>query len=423
MKEKYNLVELFSGIGSQAKALKNIGININVQATCEWDMHAFIAYDAIHNDTEIDGDVAKMTDTEVFKELCQYTLSNNGKEAMKTETLHAYGPDVLRRMLSAIRKTHNLVDVSKVSGTQMPNGTDIMTYSFPCQDLSNVGAFHGYNKGIDKDSGSRSSLLWQVGRILKEMEDAGKSLPRYLVMENVPTLLSERHFDNFNTWIDELKDLGYISKYYPLNAKDFGIPQNRPRLLMISVYVGDNEEKKAAFEEYFKGTSPTSVVKDFKKSEYYKNIQVKELLRLADSPASPYWNKAVECTPNDTPSRTKIWDENPKIVDENGAITKETFIRTITTKQDRHPNSGNIHFESGIDGRGTFRYLTPRECMLFMGFTDEDYESIQKNNPVLRVRSCLFPRDKIIRMAGNSIPVKLVEGFFYQLYQLEKINK
>ena len=68
MKEKYNLVELFSGIGSQAKALKNIGININVKATCEWDMHAFIAYDAIHNDTEIDGDVAKMTDTEVFKE-------------------------------------------------------------------------------------------------------------------------------------------------------------------------------------------------------------------------------------------------------------------------------------------------------------------------------------------------------------------
>ena len=58
-----------------------------------------------------------------------------------------------------------------------------------------------------------------------------------------------------------------------------------------------------------------------------------------------------------------------------------------------------------------------------MGFTDEDYDHIMENNPVVKIHSCLFPRDKIIRMAGNSIPVKLLEGFFYQLYNLEEINK
>lgn len=135
----------------------------------------------------------------------------------------------------------------------------------------------------------------------------------------------------------------------------------------------------------------------------------------------PLWEEALACTPNDTVSRQKIWNENPKIVDADGKITTEDFIRTITTKQDRHPNSGNIYFESGIKGKANFRYLTPRECLLFMGFTDEDYDRLQANNPDQRVKSKLFPRDKIIRMAGNSIPVKMLEGFFYQLYNTESI--
>ena len=423
MEKAFNLVELFSGIGSQAKALKNIGFNINVQATCEWDMHAFIAYDAIHVGHDVLPQVREMTMKEVYEKLCSYTLSNNGKEPMNQTTLHSYGEEVLKRMYTAILRDKNLVDISKVTGDQMPDDTDVMTYSFPCQDLSNVGAFHGYNKGIDKESGSRSSLLWQVGRILTEMKEKGKTLPRYLVMENVPTLLSERHINNFNTWKADLEALGYISKEFQLNAKDFGIPQNRPRLLMISVFIGDDENRKAAIEEYFKKTTPKSIVNDYVESEYYNNITVKELLRLADTPDSPYWQEAVDCTPNDTTSRRKIWLENPQIVKEDGSLTDEPFIRTITTKQDRHPNSGNIYFNSGIEGRGTFRYLTPRECMLFMGFTDEDYESIMANNPPVKIHSFLFPRDKIIRMAGNSIPVKLLEGFFYQLYKLEKINR
>ena len=74
----------------------------------------------------------------------------------------------LRYIYTSIRRNHNFVDISALEGKEMPDGIDILTYSFPCQDLSNVGAFHGYNKGIDKDSGSRSSLLWQVGRVLTE---------------------------------------------------------------------------------------------------------------------------------------------------------------------------------------------------------------------------------------------------------------
>ena len=336
----------------------------------------------IHGGTDIPADIARMSKDELLEKMSHYTFSNSGKAPLEYEALRTYSVESLRHIYTSIKRNHNFVDISALEGKEMPDGIDILTYSFPCQDLSNVGAFHGYNKGIDKDSGSRSSLLWQVGRVLTEMKDAGKTLPRFLLMENVPTLLSQRHKKNFETWIGELSKLGYVSKYYQLNASSFGLPQNRPRLLMISVYVGDDENKKSLTDDYF----------------------------------------AVECTPNDTVSRRKIWEDNPQIVLEGNIINPEIdTIRTITTKQDRNPNSGNLYFDSGIEGKGKFRYLTPRECMLFMGFKDTDYWKLKNNNVAFHKGDQLFSRDKIIRMAGNSIPVKLLEGVFWQILQIDKL--
>lgn len=416
----YRLVELFSGIGSQVKAMKNIGMEPDVKGTCEWDFHAFIAYDAIHNSEPVDKKYRKMIKEELLEKLSSYTLSHDGKEKMDDKVLRTTSVEVLRRIYASIERSHNYVDVNSLTGKSMPEDIDILTYSFPCQDLSNVGAFHGYNKGIDKDSGSRSSLLWQVGRILQEMEDEGKALPRFLLMENVPTLLSERHKGNFDIWINDLRQLGYQSFCYELNASDFGLPQNRPRLLMISVFVDNDELKKKKVVEYFAHKSRDIVVADYKSSEYYKSYSIKSLLRL-DYDIPKIFEEACECTPNDTPSRRKIWDENPQLVLEGNVINKDyKTIRTITTKQDRNPNSGNLYFDSGIEGRGQFRYLTPRECFLFMGFTNTDFNRVIRDNPEVRKGSVLFPRDKLIRMAGNSIPVKLLEGIFLQIKLIDK---
>lgn len=422
MNKHINLIELFSGIGSQAKALKNLGYHVNTLGTCEWDLHAFIAYDAIHNSPEIPDDIAKMGKAEILEKLERYTLSNSGKEKMEFKTLRSYSEESLRRVYAAIERNNNFVDVSSLTGSQIPANVDILTYSFPCQDLSNVGAFHGYNKGIDKDSGSRSSLLWQVGRILQEMKEEAKSLPRYLLMENVPTLLAERHRSNFEKWIGDLEELGYTSYHFQLNASNFGLPQNRPRLLMISVYIDDNnattlEKVKAFFEDKI----ADDVVNEYVSSDHYHKIDIEDLLRI-DYQNDKYRKEAEECTPNDTVSRREIWEENPQLVLEGNIINKKyDVIRTITTKQDRNPNSGNLYFDSGIEGRGKFRYLTPRECFLFMGFTDEDFDNVIKNNPEIHKNSKLFPRDKLIRMAGNSIPVKLLEGIFYQIKLLDEI--
>ena len=417
----YNIVELFSGIGSQAKALNNIDMVIGDAYTCEWDIHALTAYDAIHSSPDLPFEILKVNKEELLSRMKEFTLSNSGKEVMEYDILKTYSVSALRRIYTAIQRNNNFMDVSKLSGDKIPDTIDILTYSFPCQDLSNVGAFHGYNKGIDKDSGSRSSLLWQVGRILKEMSESSKQLPRFLLMENVPTLLSKRHLSNFQRWISDLEHLGYVNHYYQLNASDFGLPQNRPRLLMISVYVGKDCSLKNATEEYFNSKTEEDIKNDYKASPYYHRYEIRDLLRI-DYTDPKLFEEACECTPNDTISRRKIWDENPQLV-LKGNIVNSAFevVRTITTKQDRNPNSGNLYFESGIKGRGLFRYLTPRECFLFMGFTEKDFNNVIKYNPEIHKGSKLFTRDKLIRMAGNSIPVKLLEGVFLQIKKIDKV--
>lgn len=422
MLKSCNLVELFSGIGSQAKALKNLGIQVNIMGTSEWDVHAIAAYDVIHNSPNIPDEVESMSKEQLLEILQKYTFSNSGKASLDYSSFKTYSVESLRRIYTSITRNKNFVDVSRLNGSRLPENIDILTYSFPCQDLSNVGAFHGYNRGIDKDSGSRSSLLWQVGRILTEMKAAGTSLPRFLLMENVPTLLSKRHFENFSTWISDLEDLGYVSQYYQLNASSFGLPQNRPRLLMISVYVGDNVDNWQLVKDYFDSKKdPSVVIDDYRASIFFKQHTVQELLRINYSNRKIF-DEAVECTPNDTVSRRKIWEDNPQIILPDGSINPLIdVVRTITTKQDRNPNSGNLYFDSGIEGRSKFRYLTPRECLLFMGFTDEDYRSLKYNNVEFHKGDALFARDKIIRMAGNSIPVKLLEGIFYQILKIEEL--
>lgn len=417
----YNVVELFSGIGSQAKALKNLGYNIELVGSSEWDIHAIIAYDLIHNNAEMPQYIADMNKDELLEILKNYTFSNTGKAPLGFNSLKTYSLEVLQHLYLAIKRNKNYVDINAIKGQNLPDNIDILTYSFPCQDLSNVGAFHGYNKGIDKDSGSRSSLLWQVGRILSEMHGSGKKLPRFLLMENVPTLLSERHLSNFTTWICDLRKLGYISQYYQLNASDFGLPQNRPRLLMISVWVGCNEEENQLVVDYFRSKTAETVVADYKESKYFTQMTVQELLRT-DYTNRKLLEEAIESTPNDTVSRKKIWNENPQIVLPGYRYNSDIdVVRTITTKQDRNPNSGNLYFESGVDGKSNFRYLTPRECMLFMGFTDSDFRQLKNNNMEFHKGDGIFARDKVIRMAGNSIPVKLLEGVFLQIIQIDAL--
>lgn len=104
--------------------------------------------------------------------------------------------------------------------------TYLLTYSFPCQDLSNAGKQRGMTKG----SGTRSGLLWEVERLLNETEN----LPQILVMENVPAVHGKKNLEDFNKWLSFLESKGYTNCWQDLNAKNYGIPQNRNRTFMVS---------------------------------------------------------------------------------------------------------------------------------------------------------------------------------------------
>lgn len=120
--------------------------------------------------------------------------------------------------------TKNYGDIYKIDDTKLPY-FDMITYSTPCQDFSVAGL----GKGGDKGSGTRSSLLWECERIIKAVK------PKYLLMENVKNLLGKKHKHNFIKWIKCLDDMGYNNYWQVLNAKDYGVPQNRERVFVVSI--------------------------------------------------------------------------------------------------------------------------------------------------------------------------------------------
>lgn len=413
------IVELFSGIGSQVKALKNIGVDVELVHTCEWDVHSLCAYDLIHNGKDLHDYVRVLKKEELLKELSKYTLSLDGKEPMKEITRKCMREEILRRILSAILRTKNLVNINDVKGHDIENNIDLMTYSFPCQDLSNVGSFHGYNKGIDRDSNSRSSLLWQVERILHERKEENYDLPKFLMLENVPSLLSNRHRSNFLDWLKNLEELGYTNKYYRLMATDFGLPQTRYRLIMVSVLTNGDVVKEKLVREYFEKHNLED--EDYVKTLKIKRKRLNSLLRFNYNDPI-IMSEALSMQPNDTDSRKEIRESNPQITNyKNPTKACLNSVATLTTKQDRHPNSGTIYFNYEGNTKSKFRYLTPRECFLLMGFDEKDYEVIINNNLISKTNSLFFYRDKLIRLAGNSIAIPVLEQVFKQIIDIGKL--
>lgn len=177
------LIELFAGIGSQAKALKNLGVDFENWFVCEFDKHAIDSYNAIHGTNFETSDITKVHANEL---------------KIRERERYCY----------------------------------IMTYSFPCQDLSLAGK----RRGMEKGSGTRSGLLWEVERLLDECNG---ELPQVLLMENVPQVIGKGNIEHFNKWRSKLDSMGYSNFVQLLNAKEIGypepIPQNRNRCFMVSI--------------------------------------------------------------------------------------------------------------------------------------------------------------------------------------------
>ena len=253
------LIELFAGVGSQAMALRDLGASFEHHRVVEFDKFAVASYNAIH-DTN-------------FSTLDIRQVKGSDLGIIETEK-YCY----------------------------------ILTYSFPCQDLSVAGKQRGMTKG----SGTRSGLLWEVERLLKETE----YLPQVLLMENVPQVISDANIKDFQLWQDFLASKGYSNYVEILNAKDYGVAQNRERCFMVSI-LGDYNYK------FPKPIQLTKTMKDYLEDDvdekYYINTEKAQSLikKLIDG------NQIQGCIGNVNPSGNGI----------NGNVYSGDLAPTLTTNK------------------------------------------------------------------------------------------
>lgn len=231
----------YAGYGSQHLALKYLGVEVERHRICEWAVKSIQAYKDLHCAEDNTDYAACMPIDKVIDYLAEKGISANYNEPMTKEQIKRMGEQKCREVFNNIIATHNLVNIMQAKGedlaiTDTDKYTYIMTYSFPCQDLSNAGK----GAGMEKGSGTRSGLLWEVERLLDELFMMGgrQSLPQVLLMENVPEVIGQKNIKHFAKWLEKLESLGYKSKWELLNAKDYGIPQNRNRCFMVSI-LGD----------------------------------------------------------------------------------------------------------------------------------------------------------------------------------------
>ena len=232
------LIELFSGIGAQAKALEILGVPFEHWKTCEWAVNSIKSYNAIHikDYTDYSKDLTK-------EQLIEYLDGNISTNYNEPCNVKKQNEKWLRDVYNNCIATHNLMNIMKVKGSDLEivdidKYCYIMTYSFPCQDLSLAGQRKGMETS-QADGGTRSGLLWEVERILDELnrerERDCSTLPHILLMENVPEVIGKDNVKHFNKWLAKLESLGYSNFFEILNAKDYGIPQNRRRCFMVSL--------------------------------------------------------------------------------------------------------------------------------------------------------------------------------------------
>lgn len=356
------VIELFSGIGAFRKALQRLNIEHEVIGISEIDKFAIQSYNAIYGDT------------------------------------------------------YNFGDISQIE--KLPY-CDLLTYGFPCQDISVAGL----QKGIEKDT--RSGLLYEVQRLLNEYKN-NHELPKYLIMENVKNLVGKKFKSKFNEYLEWLEKLGYNNYWQVLNAKDYGIPQNRERVFCVSIRKDLKQVYKFPAKQELK-IRLKDMLEDSVEEKYYLSSDKIKSLKYLLTPekiartirTSGHGSIDKHCF--DVVIEPKIIElpviiasrgrnpENPSSrkagehVEQRLELNKNGTTNTITTVQkDNYLVTENLQI----------RRLTPKECWRLMGFDDTDTDKCIDNG---------LSNTQLYKQAGNSIVVNVLEKLLLNL-EMEKVK-
>ena len=322
------VLSLFSGIGAFEKALDNLQIPYELAGFSEIDKHAVKSYCAIHG----------------------------------------------------VPESMNLGDITKIDEKALPKDIDLITYGFPCQDISLAGK----QKGMFNDDGTqtRSGLFFEALRIIEATK------PKIAIAENVKNLTGKKFKEQFELVLKSLEEAGYSNYWKVLNAKDYRIPQNRERVFIISIR--KDIDKGFEFPEPF----PLKLrLKDMLDDE------VDEKFYLS--------NKGVNRLLNAFTAVAREVSEIELIDDTNLGFNPTPKIYTDYAPTLRAGRYGLKVKECDEMNNLKIRKLTPKECWRLMGFDDEDFYKAEAVNS----------NTQLYKQAGNSIVVDVIEKIYEKLFE------
>ncbi|MFS0657482.1 DNA (cytosine-5-)-methyltransferase [Niallia alba] len=303
------VLSLFSGIGAFEEALKNLKVEHRLTNYCEFNDIAAKAYSIIHN----------------------------------------------------ISEEMNLGDITTVDETKLED-FDLMTYGFPCQDISALGEMKGF---VDEEGQlTRSGLFFEAMRIAKYKK------PKYMIAENVRMLASKKFKNDLEAMLKLIDEMGYNSYWKVLNSKDYGIPHSRNRIYIVSI-------RKDIDDGTFEFPKPIKLTKTA--HEYYDTFATDDhYLRESDM---------------------KYLAEF-RLKKKYSSLNADVII-CQTTKQGNLANPQNFV----KDNKG-YRVMTSRELLSLQGFKKEHADKLLKNG---------ITKEQIGKLSGNSITVDVLEGIFKEL--------
>jgi DNA (cytosine-5)-methyltransferase 1 len=344
------LLSLFSGIGAFEKALDNLEVPYELVNFCEFDKYAVKSYCAIHG----------------------------------------------------VDESKNLGDITKVDETKLPKDLDVLTYGFPCQDIS----IAGNQKGLFNRDGTltRSGLFFDALRIIETTK------PKIAIAENVKNLVGKKFNAQFQVVLASLESAGYNNYWKVLNAKDFGVPQNRERVFIVSIRK-DIDTGKFEFPEPFPLEKRLKdVLEEVVDEKYYLSPEAVAKIKR-------HKNKIIE---NDTPDtsstihagyykkggRDQQYVKSKKILVWDGfnqSIRKDSsVVGTLTQNCGADLKRNGQGIIESTDDVECIRNLTPKECFRLMGFDDESFHKAEVVNS----------NTQLYKQAGNSIVVDVLEELF-----------
>ena len=371
------LLSLFSGIGAFEKALTNLGIQYEVVNYCEIDKYASKSYSAIHG----------------------------------------------------IPESKNLWDITKVDAFNLPKDIDLLTYGFPCQDISLAGK----QKGMFNEDGTltRSGLFFKALDIIECVK------PKIAIAENVKALTSKKFTEEFKIVLDSLEKAGYHNYWKVLNAKDYGIPQNRERVFIVSIRKDIDHYMFEFPKPYILEKRLKDFLEPYVDEKYYLSDDLISKIVCWEAHQKPFEKVLGDNSISPTltargagenhgqvTATIANGDIKPKLV--GGIGDKKSNGGTQYYQQDRiydsesiamaHPaNLTSSSYYYQINTRPLrIRKLTPKECFRLMGFSDEDFskaEQVPTSNA------------QLYKQAGNSIVVNVLEEILKELFINEKKPK